>query len=290
MNDARNAAANGSYRPPSEVASLLQKMTIVDPAARIDFIGKLAKENRWSRDYAKEVYAEYLRFLLMAWYSPTMVVPSQDVDRAWHLHLTHTKHYWGVLCGTILGRPLHHEPGLETDADGRLHADLYAATLLLYRRMFQDQPPSSIWPSPGSDDRPLPDAKPSRTLKMVAAQTGVVTGAVVATLTGHAAIAMTVLLGGGILLYRTRAATPPGRKVAPMPKPRAVPGARPDTGRVYPAKTRSPGDGGNQAIVDDGSQIALLSCSAKGCDSDGSAASDGSSCGSSCSGGCGGGD
>lgn len=148
MTDAKNVENGGMGRRISEVGDLLNSMTIVDPGASEDFVDKLAAENGWTRTYAGEVYDEYLRFLLMAWMSPGMVVPSHDVDQAWHMHLTHTRHYWDVLCGSILQKPLHHEPSSGTPDEVGRHVDHYASTLSLYRYLFEQEAPSQIWPKP----------------------------------------------------------------------------------------------------------------------------------------------
>jgi hypothetical protein len=146
MTDAKNVDNGGMGRRVSEVGDLLNDMTIIDPRATVDFVGKLATENGWTPERAGTVYAEYLRFLLMAWMSPTMVVPSRDVDQAWHLHLTCTRHYWDVLCGEILQKPLHHDPALGDETDTARHEDHYGRTLSLYAYLFDEEAPADVWP------------------------------------------------------------------------------------------------------------------------------------------------
>jgi hypothetical protein len=146
MSDASNVRNGGMSRRVSEVSDLLLKMVIVPPAAATDFVGKLASEHDWTRDRAQRAYDEYVRFLLMAWISPDMVVPSHDVDQAWHLHLTHSRHYWDVLCGTILQRPFHHEPSLGGEHEDARHGDAYSRTLALYAYVFDEEAPHDVWP------------------------------------------------------------------------------------------------------------------------------------------------
>lgn len=146
MSDASNVRNGGMSRRVSEVSDLLLKMVIVPPAAATDFVGKLASEHDWTRDRAQRAYDEYVRFLLMAWISPDMVVPSHDVDQAWHLHLTHSRHYWDVLCGTILQRPFHHEPSLGGESEDARHGDAYSRTLSLYAYVFDEEAPTDVWP------------------------------------------------------------------------------------------------------------------------------------------------
>ena len=46
---------------------------------------------------------------------------SEQVDAAWHLHLTYTRSYWDRFCKETLGQPLHHDPtrGGPAEADTR---------------------------------------------------------------------------------------------------------------------------------------------------------------------------
>lgn len=123
----------------------LEMMRIEPAGAVLTFTGKLAGENGWSHARAQAVVEEYRRFLyLAAVVGP--VTPSEDVDQAWHLHLTCSRHYWDQLCGVILGRPLHHDPTTGGPAEARRFAAQYAATLRRYREIFGAAPPADIWP------------------------------------------------------------------------------------------------------------------------------------------------
>lgn len=146
MSDASNVRNGGMGRRVSEVRDLILQMAIVPPSAATDFVGKLAQEQEWPRERAQRAYDEYLRFLLMAWVSPGMVVPSHDVDQAWHLHLTHSRHYWDVLCGEILQRPFHHDPSLGGNDEDARHGDAYRRTLQLYAFLFDEEAPTDVWP------------------------------------------------------------------------------------------------------------------------------------------------
>lgn len=146
MSDAENVHNGGMSRRVSEVNDLLQAMEIVPETAKTSFAEKLAQENAWPIERAEAALREYRRFLLMAWVSPGMVVPSKDVDEAWHLHLTHSRHYWEVLCGTILQKPFHHEPSLGGEAEDARHGDAYGRTLSLYEHLFDEEAPRDVWP------------------------------------------------------------------------------------------------------------------------------------------------
>ena len=109
------------------------------------FTARLAFENGWSLAHAKAVDGEYRRFLYLAAKSDAPLSPPDEVDQAWHLHLLHSRHYWDVLCGRILGRPLHHDPAGAGEA--AVTRRQYAATLARYRATFGEAPPPDIWPA-----------------------------------------------------------------------------------------------------------------------------------------------
>lgn len=125
----------------------LAVMRIEPDGAALTFVGRLARENRWRMAHAETVMHEYRRFLFLVATAPHPVTPSDDVDRAWHLHLAYSRHYWDELCARVLGRPLHHGPteGGPVE-DVRYHAQ-YDATLAFYIATFGEHPPVSIWPS-----------------------------------------------------------------------------------------------------------------------------------------------
>jgi hypothetical protein len=135
----------------------LDAMRIEPGGAAITFAAKLARENGWDPAYAQGVASEYRRFLYLAATGDAPATPSEAVDRAWHLHLTYSRHYWDELCGRILGRPLHHDPSLGGAAEDQRHHEQYAATLERYRATFGGELPADIWP-----DLREREARPSR--------------------------------------------------------------------------------------------------------------------------------
>jgi hypothetical protein len=120
-------------------------MRIEVKGAKLRFAARLAGENGWSAGRAAAVVEEYRRFLFLA-ATAGPVTPSEDVDQAWHLHLSYTRHYWDVLCGEILGRPLHHDPTEGGSAERALYHGQYEGTLARYRAVFGAAPPCDIWP------------------------------------------------------------------------------------------------------------------------------------------------
>ncbi|MBN9524048.1 TIGR04222 domain-containing membrane protein [bacterium] len=113
----------------------------------LPFAARLARENGWPRPYADRVVREYKRFAFLAAAGLGPVCPSEDVDAAWHLHLTYTRSYWTRFCGEVLDQPLHHEPTKGSPAEGRKHLRMYAHTLAAYREAFGEPPPADIWPT-----------------------------------------------------------------------------------------------------------------------------------------------
>ncbi|HEY1785979.1 MAG TPA: TIGR04222 domain-containing membrane protein [Pirellulales bacterium] len=114
--------------------------------AVLTFARRLAKEAGWSSDYTGRVIEEYRRFLFLATVAGHTAVPSEQVDQAWHLHLTYTRSYWGRLCRETIGRQLHHEPTRGGSGEQAKFIALYDETLASYRRFFGVEPPADIWP------------------------------------------------------------------------------------------------------------------------------------------------
>jgi hypothetical protein len=115
-------------------------------AAVLSFPARLARENRWSEDFAKRVIVEYKRFCYLAVTAGHEVTPSDAVDQAWHLHLTYSRDYWEVFCKDILQAELHHGPTAGGQAERARYYDQYAATFRSYEAAFGAPPPPDIWP------------------------------------------------------------------------------------------------------------------------------------------------
>lgn len=126
-----------------------------DPAARLTFTARLARENGWTIGHAVRVVDEYRRFVFLAMTAGHPVTPSEDVDQAWHLHLAYTRDYWDTFCGEVLNAPLHHGPTRGGVAEAGRYDQQYRRTLAAYAAAFDTPPPADIWPPPekrfGSD-------------------------------------------------------------------------------------------------------------------------------------------
>jgi hypothetical protein len=119
-----------------------------ESGVHLTFTDRLARDNGWTFEFAERVVEEYRRFILLAATAGHPVTPSEEVDRAWHLHLAYTRSYWDDLCGEVLGFPLHHGPTTGGEAEDAKYADWYERTLRSYEHTFNAPPPSGIWPPP----------------------------------------------------------------------------------------------------------------------------------------------
>jgi hypothetical protein len=125
---------------------LLHEFQIDEPGVALPFAKRLARENGWREDYAVRVIDEYKRFVYLLATSHEQLTPSDQVDQAWHLHLTYTHSYWDALCEQVLGVALHHNPTRGGAAEQSRFSEQYNATLLLYEATFGHAPPADIWP------------------------------------------------------------------------------------------------------------------------------------------------
>lgn len=109
------------------------------------FSVKLAVQEGWPPEYTSDVIEEYRRFLYLTQVSEGQATPSQDIDRAWHMHLTFTRDYWQRLCRDVLQAELHHDPCAGAEEMQRYEAQ-YQATKALYREEFGGEPDHTVWP------------------------------------------------------------------------------------------------------------------------------------------------
>jgi len=136
--------------PDDPLWQRLRAYEIGPDEAAFTFAHRLARENRWSESYAAEVIDEYRRFAYLAMTAGHEVTPSDQVDQAWHLHLTYTRDYWQRFCAEVLGGPLHHGPTAGGQAERTRYYEQYAQTLKSYEETFGAPPPAHIW-SPAAE-------------------------------------------------------------------------------------------------------------------------------------------
>lgn len=130
----------------SELYARILAFPIDDGTPELTFEARLARENGWSLGYAQRVVEEYRRFVMLAMASGHTVTPSEQVDQAWHLHLTYTRSYWERFCGQVLDRLLHHGPTRGGEVESAKFHDHYERTLITYQNTFAEEPPADIWP------------------------------------------------------------------------------------------------------------------------------------------------
>ena len=111
------------------VWTALSHYTIGPEDAELSFAARLARENGWTGAEAERVIEEYKRFCFLAVTAEHPVTPSDQVDQAWHLHLTYSRDYWERFCPEVLGRALHHGPTAGGRAEGHRYFTQYAETV-----------------------------------------------------------------------------------------------------------------------------------------------------------------
>lgn len=132
--------------PPewTELWENLRAFPIDKPGVQDPLSKRLARERKWTHNYALRVIEEYRKFMFLCVAAGHMCTPSTHVDEAWHLHLLYTKSYWDKLCKEVLGRPIHHHPSDGGTEEGTKFAGMYERTLDSYTTFF-GQPPKDIW-------------------------------------------------------------------------------------------------------------------------------------------------
>ncbi|MBX7135929.1 MAG: hypothetical protein K1X67_24945 [Fimbriimonadaceae bacterium] len=130
----------------SELLAKIESFDIDGGPVSLTFPKRLARENGWSVAYAQRVIDEYKRFVFLAMTAGHPVTPSDQVDQAWHLHLTYSDSYWERLNGEVLPKPLKHNPTKGGQAENEKFDDWYNRTLASYERIFGAAPPPDIWP------------------------------------------------------------------------------------------------------------------------------------------------
>lgn len=129
-----------------ELWKRLENFEFDRPDTALPFSGRLARENRWSQEFACRVVVEYKRFLYLCLAAGHPVTPSDEVDQAWHLHLVNTRSYWQDLCQETLGQEIHHGPTRGGEVENSKFIDWYGRTLKSYYQEFEESPPPDIWP------------------------------------------------------------------------------------------------------------------------------------------------
>ncbi len=124
----------------------IARFDLDDGEASFQFSKRLARENGWKLNFSKQVIEEYKKFIFLCCITENGVTPSDQVDQAWHLHLSYTKSYWIDLCKNILEKEIHHNPTKGGVSEAQKFNGHYSDTLNLYKQKFGIDAPASIWP------------------------------------------------------------------------------------------------------------------------------------------------
>jgi len=144
--DPTDAARHDMRAQEGELLQRLAAFSFDEGTPALPFEARLARENGWTRDYARRAIEEYRRFMFLATVAAHPVTPSDQVDQVWHLHLVYTRSYWDRLCKDVLKRRIDHHPTRGGPGEGAKFLRWYDDTLASYRRHF-GAPPADIWPS-----------------------------------------------------------------------------------------------------------------------------------------------
>jgi hypothetical protein len=131
----------------AELYQRVQEFSLDEKNVSFSFSQRLAKENNWTSEYTHRVIDEYKKFAVIAVLAGHPVTPSDQIDQAWHLHLTYTQSYWDDFCG-ILGTKLDHGPTRGGNKESHKFNNWYLNTLASYEQIFHETPPIDIWPAP----------------------------------------------------------------------------------------------------------------------------------------------
>ncbi len=116
---------------------------MIDAIQNLDLnfvIERLTEKQRWSQEDASEAVRRYKNFLVLHYLYPAKkLVPTTDIDEAWHAHILFTREYANH-CQTIFHKYLHHVPTRSSpskEEKEEMHL-AYCSTSVLYRQEFQE--------------------------------------------------------------------------------------------------------------------------------------------------------
>lgn len=124
----------------------IRDFEIDDIDSSFTFTDRLARENNWTLEYALRAVFEYKKFIFLITISELPQTPSDEIDQVWHLHLLYTESYWIAMCKNLIHKNIHHGPTKGSE-ERSLFKDQYLKTLEFYQSIFNEKPPSDIWPS-----------------------------------------------------------------------------------------------------------------------------------------------
>jgi len=140
----------------TDVQTFIGKLTQLD-LGPIAYRLLHSNEDKWNLEQTKRgIYQYYLFLILVYLYPNTQLVPSQEIDRVWHYHITDTMKY-AEDCEMLFGRFIHHFPylgkGGKMDRDN-LHK-AFEKTEVLFQEHFGTSMKILNQPSIAADCQPI---------------------------------------------------------------------------------------------------------------------------------------
>ncbi len=109
------------------------------------FANKLASKLNWTTEFSLAAIDEYKKYVYLAIVSDYSVTPSLIIDKVWHEHILFSQAY-RKFCDEVIKYRLDHEPELiPVQSELDVFSAQYLATLDLYKKEFNMNPPESIW-------------------------------------------------------------------------------------------------------------------------------------------------
>ena len=97
--------------------------------------------------FAKRIFVEYAKFLVMLKLDNCDISPGFWVDMLWHTHMQHTKLYRDF-CYSFFGRMIGHHPNNDSRYNKNEYEDFHKNTLQVYAKMFGPSVNYQIWCDP----------------------------------------------------------------------------------------------------------------------------------------------
>lgn len=123
----------------------LNNFQIGEPNVPLTFQRKLADRFNWSSEFTTRAVDAYKKFIYLSAISIEPVSPSAVIDEVWHLHLVYTQSYWKEMCGEILHKEIHHNPGNGRKGENEEYQQIFMQTCTLYLQEFGEHPDPEIW-------------------------------------------------------------------------------------------------------------------------------------------------
>lgn len=115
--------------------------------SQISLQESVMKEYNLPTYVAEEYYKEYIKYLVLEFYTTTKLIPPDSIEQVWTLHQSFTKDYRDFSIA-IYGKMLSHLPVFIHESYTVKNFQMYEKTIELYEFVFKEKPIAMIWPSP----------------------------------------------------------------------------------------------------------------------------------------------